>query len=137
MTQHHSTEGEPYDAAAADALVADVDAAGRQLALGSAQVLGGLLALGLLRYVRTPETLVDVLAPQIPPGPQRDQLVFIAGAAAGLHAGQQRARPYWDPQELHAAADELYAAAFTAMGSLVRDAANAAPRPPWTTGSGA
>jgi hypothetical protein len=108
----------------------DLDRAGRRLLVGSGQVLAGLLAVGLLQHVRTPGTLVDVIAPQIPPGEQRDQLVFMAGAAAGLWAGQQRARPEWDPRELAAAAADLYAAGFAAMGDLAADAAAAPPGPP-------
>lgn len=106
--------------------VEEVDREGRRLLVGSAQILGGLMTAGLLEHVRTPDALIGVLAPQVPPGPARDKLVFTAGAAAGLWAGQRRRRGQWDPAELQEAADDLYASGWAAMGLLASDAAHLA-----------
>ncbi|MFJ3793926.1 hypothetical protein [Kitasatospora sp. NPDC090091] len=109
--------------------IEEVDRGGRRLLVGSAQILGGLMTAGLLEHVGSPDALVDVLAPQVPPGPARDRLVFTAGAAAGLWAGQRRRRGAWDPGELQHAADDLYAAGWAAMGGLADDAAHLAGGP--------
>lgn len=103
--------------------VVEVDLGGRRMLIGSAQVLGGLLTAGLLHHVRTPGALVDVLAPTVPPGPERDRLVFTAGAAAGLWAGRRQRAGRWDPTELREVADDLYAAGWAAMGGLAERAA--------------
>jgi len=112
--------------------VVEVDVRGRRMLVSSAQVLGGLMAAGLLRHVRTPGALVDVLAPAVPPGEDRDQLVFTAGAAAGLWAGRRQRAGQWDPAVLRQTADDLYAAGWAAMGLLADNAATVTTNlPPW------
>jgi hypothetical protein len=112
--------------------LAQVDRYGQRLLIGSAHVLAGLMATGLLRHARRPDTLIGILAPDVPPGPDRDRLVFIAGAAAGLHAGQRRRAGRWDPAEERQAADDLYAAGWAAMAVLPARAATVGhSMPPW------
>lgn len=126
------------DALADGVDVVEVDVRGQRLVVSSAQVLGGLLAAGLLRHVRSPGALVDVLAPEVPPGQERDRLVFTAGAAAGLWAGRRQRAGQWDPEELRETADDLYAAGWAAMGSVVERAATVtANLPPWGRDPGA
>ncbi|MFI9331911.1 hypothetical protein ACIGZJ_30770 [Kitasatospora sp. NPDC052868] len=133
MTHHTHTHAGPGGSSDQDQGVppdlpelAEVDRAGRRLLVGSAQILAGLMTAGLLEHVRTPDALTDVLAPHVPAGPERDRLVFTAGAAAGLWAGQRRRRGHWDPDELQHAADDLYASGWAAMGLLAADAAHLA-----------
>lgn len=100
-----------------------LDERGRTLVVSSAQILAGLLSAGLLQYVRSPGALVEVLAPSVPPGPERDALVFAAGAAAGMWAGQLRSRARWEPDALRRAADDYLAAGWAAMGGVAEKAA--------------
>ncbi|BFP50074.1 hypothetical protein KCMC57_64420 (plasmid) [Kitasatospora sp. CMC57] len=107
-----------------------LDERGRTMVVSSAMVLAGLLSAGLLQHVRSPGALVEVLAPSVPPGAERDRLVFAAGAAAGLWAGQCRARTRWEPAALQRAADDYFAAGWAAMGGLAEQAAAVVPDRP-------
>jgi hypothetical protein len=110
-------------------LVEVADRDGARLLVGTAHVLAGLLTAGVLEYARGPGRLVEVLCPSVPPGVERDRLVFAAGAAAGLSAGSRRGADRWDPAGLQAAADALGAAGFEVMGALAGRAAAAARTP--------
>lgn len=103
------------------------DRRGARLVVGTAQVLEGLLALGILEHVRGPERLLEAMLPDLEPGTARDAAFFLAGAMAGTAAGIRKGRPRWGSsgRDLADAAEALLDAGYEAMGGLVRRAADA------------
>ncbi|MER7707179.1 hypothetical protein ABTX81_30300 [Kitasatospora sp. NPDC097605] len=103
------------------------DVLGARLVTGTAQVLEGLLVLGLVEHARGLDSLPDILLPTLPPGPDRDAALFLTGASAATAAAARRWRgQQWDPEEFAAAAAQLQEAGFELMARRARRAIGAA-----------
>ncbi|WP_329492456.1 hypothetical protein OG618_37415 (plasmid) [Kitasatospora sp. NBC_01246] len=103
------------------------DRAGARLVTGTAQVLEGLLVLGLIEHARGLDALPDILLPPLPAGPDRDAALFLAGASAATAAAARRWRGGgWDPEEFAAVTDQLRAAGYDLMSRRTARAISAA-----------
>jgi hypothetical protein len=96
----HSNGSATPDDPDPDPDLAAADAEGRLRIAGTAQVIAGLLTLGLLEHAGSPRHLYEALFPDVPPGPARDRAMFTAGAVTGAAAGWRKGRSRWDPAGL-------------------------------------
>ncbi|MFJ2780221.1 hypothetical protein [Kitasatospora sp. NPDC087315] len=107
--------------------VAAADSTGARLVTGTAQVLEGLLTLGLTEQARGLDGLLDLLLPDLPPGPERDAAYFLAGASAATASAARRWRGGgWNPGEFAAVAEQLRAAGYDVMARKAGRALGAA-----------
>ncbi|MFD4397266.1 hypothetical protein, partial [Kitasatospora sp. NPDC058478] len=98
-----------------------------RLVTGTAQVLEGLLTLGLVEQARGLDGLLGLLLPDIAPGPQRDAALFLAGASAATSSAARRWRGGgWNPTELADVAEQLHTAGYELMARRARRALGAA-----------
>lgn len=106
---------------------ARADQALADLATGSAEVLAGVIAAGMLDVVGQPARLPELLFPDADPVLVR--AVWELGLATGYRAGKLAGRPRWAAEELDRAREALEGAGFAAMAALVaRTAGTVRPR---------
>lgn len=114
------TGGDGRHTARADQALAD-------LATGSAEVLAGVIAAGMLDVVGQPARLPEALFPDADPVVVR--AVWDLALATGYRGGQLAGRPRWAAEELDRAREALAGAGFATMAALVgRTAGTVRPR---------
>ena len=111
------------------ARVGVADHAGAILVTGTAQVIEGLLTMGLLEHASGPAGLLALLLPEDDhrPPAERDAVMFLAGAVSGTAAAAARWRTgsRWRAEALREVASALRDAGFEAMGYRALRAASA------------
>lgn len=108
-------------------LDAGIDAEAHRRIVGTADVIAGLMTMGLLDHAGGIDGLHEALFPSLPPGRERDRAMFLAGAVTGAAVGRRKGRAHWDPAGLDDVAEQLYAVGWERMGALAKDAAEVAP----------
>ncbi|MFI8085976.1 hypothetical protein ACIF6L_34940 [Kitasatospora sp. NPDC086009] len=107
--------------------VTGADQAGAVLVTGTAQVLEGLLVLGLVEHARGLDGLLDLLLPDLPAGRERDAAFFLAGASAATASAARRWRGTgWDPAEFADVTARLREAGYDLMARKATRALGAA-----------
>ncbi|HEX5569289.1 MAG TPA: hypothetical protein VFY14_20625 [Streptomyces sp.] len=93
---------------------------------GSARVLAGLLAAGLLDAAGQPRKLPAYLFPHL--DAEAVRVVWDAGLVVGFRAGRVAGRSRWDAEELAAARGALESAGWEALAGAVAEAVGVARR---------